>query len=157
MEKAKQDGDYDVLRRGVVFPTSDETANMLAIFKSVKIVQNGAAQNLKPQVNSSGSKAEEAQNSPYDINQPNDRNFESQKSADEKFEALVIDVGEEHYILTEAEALLEVPGIPLYFPTAYSLVKPYVRGFEINTLDAPSLKNVEIESNWQPSKPKNAS
>ncbi len=157
MEKAKREGDYDVLRRGVVFPTSDETANMLAIFKSVKIVKNGAAQNIKPQINSSGPKAEDVQNPTYDFNEADNRNSSSEKSSNEKSGDLVIDVGEEHYILTEEEALLEVPGIPLYFPTAYSLVKPYVRGFEINTLDAPSLKNVEIESNWQPSKHKNAS
>ncbi len=29
--------------------------------------------------------------------------------------------------LTEAEAIIEFPAIPLYFPTSYSLVKPYIR------------------------------
>ncbi len=44
--------------------------------------------------------------------------------------------------LTEAEAIIEFPAIPLYFPTSYSLVKPYIQGFEMNTLDAPSLKTL---------------
>jgi hypothetical protein len=30
------------------------------------------------------------------------------------------------------------------------LVKPYVRGFEINGLDAAMLNNLSIDSNWQP-------
>jgi hypothetical protein len=47
---------------------------------------------------------------------------------------------------------MELPAIPLYFPTSYSLVKPYVLGFETNTLDAPSLKEVRIDNNWQPIK-----
>jgi len=52
--------------------------------------------------------------------------------------------------LTEEQALEELPAIPLYFPTSYSLVKPYVQGFETNVLDAPSLKSVKIDNNWQP-------
>ena len=65
---------------------------------------------------------------------------------------LLIDTGvEESPVRTEEEALIEIPAIPLYFPTSYSLVKPYVRGFEMNTLDAPSLKNVSIDNSWQPS------
>jgi len=56
-------------------------------------------------------------------------------------------------VLTKDEAIAEIPAIPLYFPTSYSLVKPYIQGFEINTLDAPSLKDVKIDNNWQPKKP----
>ena len=66
---------------------------------------------------------------------------------------LLIDTGDdEKVILTEDEAITEVPGIPLYFPRSYSLVKPYVEGFEMNNLDAPSLKDVKIDNNWQPKK-----
>ncbi len=64
---------------------------------------------------------------------------------------------EENNILTETEALFEFPAIPLYFPTSYSLVKPYILGFETNNLDAPSLKNVRIDNNWQPKKSKSES
>ena len=60
-------------------------------------------------------------------------------------------------ILTEEEAIGELFAIPLYFPTSYSLIKPYILGFEINTLDAPSLKDVKIDSDWQPKKQKSES
>ena len=38
--------------------------------------------------------------------------------------------------------------IPIYFACSYSLVKPYVRGFDSNVLDAPSLKTVRIETTF---------
>lgn len=53
-------------------------------------------------------------------------------------------------ILTEADVVYELKVIPLYYPTSYSLVKPYIRGFEMNALDAHSLKEVSIDNNWQP-------
>src|SRR5262249_51967268 len=43
-------------------------------------------------------------------------------------------------IETEAQALKEMKAMPIYFATSYSLVKPYVSGFDLNVLDAPSLK-----------------
>ena len=52
--------------------------------------------------------------------------------------------------MSEANAIYELWAIPLYFPTSYSLVKPYVSGFEMNSLDAPSLADVSINSDWQP-------
>ena len=36
LDSARKNGDFDLLRRGVVLPTSDETANMLAIFPAEK-------------------------------------------------------------------------------------------------------------------------
>jgi hypothetical protein len=48
------------------------------------------------------------------------------------------------------EALFEMTAIPLYFPTSYSLIKPYILGFELNGLDAPSLKEVSVDNEWQP-------
>ena len=53
-------------------------------------------------------------------------------------------------LLNEEDAIYDVNAIPLYFPMSYSLVKPYVRGFEMNGLDASSLTDVSIDSNWQP-------
>ena len=50
---------------------------------------------------------------------------------------------------TEAEAMRQLAGIPIYFASSYSLVKPYVIGFESNVLDAPSLKNVRIDTNFK--------
>ena len=52
-------------------------------------------------------------------------------------------------ILTNDDALYELRAIPLYFPTSYHLVKPYVKGFDGNALDAPSLKAVEIDPAWR--------
>ncbi len=164
IEKFRSEGDFDVLRRGVVLPTSDETANMLAIFKPTRINKPDSAKGPK----SNRDKAEPDTNGlkepPGDSTKPvleserslpgdsNDGNLSDRYSGE-----LIIDIGGHDYILTEDEALLEVPGIPLYFPTSYSLVKPYVIGFEMNTLDAPSLKDVEINSSWQPEKTKSES
>ena len=64
---------------------------------------------------------------------------------------------EEETISTEEAAIDELPAIPLYFSTSYSLVKPYIQGFDINILDAPLLKNVKIDNNWQPKKAKSES
>ena len=52
--------------------------------------------------------------------------------------------------MSEANAVYELWAIPLYFPTSYSLVKPYVSGFEMNSLDAPALGDVSIDADWQP-------
>nr|MDQ3805332.1 hypothetical protein [Acidobacteriota bacterium] len=52
-------------------------------------------------------------------------------------------------LLTEARALDELPAIPIYFASSYALVKPYVKGFESNLLDAPSLKHVHIDTGWR--------
>ncbi len=59
--------------------------------------------------------------------------------------------------MTEEIALYELEAIPLYFPTSYSLVRPYVLGFQSNVLDAPLLQNVRIDNNWQPKKAKQES
>jgi hypothetical protein len=59
-------------------------------------------------------------------------------------------------VLTEQQALRELPAIPIYFASSYQLIKPYVVGFDANLLDAPSLKRVRIETGWQPP-PKNSS
>jgi hypothetical protein len=60
------------------------------------------------------------------------------------------------FILTEGQALEELPAIPLYFSSSYALVKPYVEGFESNLLDAPSLKHVRINTAWRPPSPEPA-
>jgi oligopeptide transport system substrate-binding protein len=159
IEATRRNGDFDILRRGVVLPTSDETANMLAIFKPTK--QENALKPKSKKIKSDSGKSEKSLDIPNDIaaesnkTRPDVDHSSSgddgdRKISDEKSEELIIDVGEDEYILTEEDALIEVPGIPLYFPTSYSLVKPYVLGFDMNSLDAPSLKDVEIDRNWQP-------
>jgi len=42
--------------------------------------------------------------------------------------------------------------MPIYFASSFSLVRPYVSGFDANVLDAPSLKTVRIDTNWREQK-----
>src|SRR5688572_13081677 len=51
-------------------------------------------------------------------------------------------------IENEAQALKELKAMPIYFASSYSLVKPYVSGFDRNVLDAPSLKRTRLDTNW---------
>jgi hypothetical protein len=47
---------------------------------------------------------------------------------------------------SEAQALKDLKAVPIYFASSYSLVKPYVSGFDSNVLDAPSLKKTRIDT-----------
>lgn len=49
---------------------------------------------------------------------------------------------------SEAQALKELKAMPIYFASSYSLVKPYVSGFDLNVLDVPSLKRTRLDTNW---------
>ncbi|HEV2837004.1 MAG TPA: peptide ABC transporter substrate-binding protein [Pyrinomonadaceae bacterium] len=49
---------------------------------------------------------------------------------------------------SEAQALKELKAMPIYFASSYSLVKPYVSGFDLNVLDVPSLKRTRLNTNW---------
>ncbi len=148
IETARAAGEFDILRRGVVLPTADETVGLLAIFE--------------PAAPPKGEAALIAENNPLGLlNTPGNSNTEPKNSNEtpsngqtEPNPAAII---ETKPVLTEDEAVTEIHAIPLYFPTSYSLVKPYIQGFEINTLDAPSLKDVKIDNNWQPKKPKGES
>lgn len=146
LEALRKTGDFDIVRRGEVLPTVDQTANLLAIFPTKKLVtekkspllvekhDNKSTQNLPEVLKPLGENTDAAEN-------PSDQIY------------LVEHLDEDSdSILSEDDAMTQLPAIPLYFPTTYSLVKPYISGFEINTLDAPSLKNVKIDSSWQPEK-----
>lgn len=52
-------------------------------------------------------------------------------------------------IESEAQALSQLRAMPIYFASSYSLVRPYVAGFDSNVLDVPSLKSVKIDTNWR--------
>lgn len=154
----KQNGEFDVIRRGVVLPTNDETANMLAIFEpKIKIGGNAEEEEKKTEeiITETFSKTEaQAENENL-----SDANSEK-KQGENLSEFADLEEGDtqtEKVILTEEAAIIEFHAIPLYFPTSYSLIKPYVQGFEMNTLDAPSLKNVTINNSWQPKKAKSES
>ena len=154
LDAMKKSEGFDMIRRGVVFPTTNETANLSAIFplpiqpaepQDEKVKENETLKIKSPQTETNVSEQ-------IPVHPPKETEG-NKDSAPEVSEGLT----ENRAILTESEAIFEVPAIPLYFPTSYSLVKPYILGFEINALDAPSLKDVRIDNNWQPKKPQNES
>ncbi|HKX83462.1 MAG TPA: peptide ABC transporter substrate-binding protein [Pyrinomonadaceae bacterium] len=116
---ARESGEFDLVRRGVVLPTSDEMANVLTIFGLPE--EKAIVKAAQPTPNPSPSV------------EPGNDTMPSQET-----------------VVTENAALLDFRAIPLYFPTSYSLVKPYVVGFDVNSLDAPSLRAVSVDGNWQP-------
>ncbi len=156
IKTAWESEDFALIRRGAVLPTTDELANMLAIFApeakpQIEIIDNKLKangeiflQNGNSNTANSVITSEQSRNESIMETVPGE-NADSETPAD----------GET--ILTEQQATRELHAIPLYFPTSYSLVKPYIQGFDINVLDAVSLKNVKIDNNWQPKTPKSES
>lgn len=145
-----QTGDFSLVRRGVVLPTNNETSNMLAMFDETKRLPVKEEEKEIPK--------EKEENESVNSNQIlTEKSAESELNlAESSPETIEKPVEQEtapfqtQTILTGDQALEQLPAIPLYFPTSYSLVKPYIQGFELNAFDATSLKNVEIDSNWQP-------
>jgi ABC-type oligopeptide transport system substrate-binding subunit len=125
-------GEFDVARRSLILQTPDEAANVLSMFSPERFDFDAAtevAEALAPeQPGASPSPAQGATRAP-DAPPP---------------------APLPRALYTEAEALREVPAIPVYFATSAALVKPYVRGFDSNLLDAPSLQRVRIDTAWQP-------
>lgn len=153
IDALRKTGSFDIVRRGEVLPTVDQTANLLAIFSPKKTVTEKLEK--KPPLLIEKQETKSVGILP-EIDDPLGENTvkSPENQTGEIAKTYLIDYLDENskVILTEDDAMTELPAIPLYFPTTYSLVKPYISGFEINTLDAPSLKNVKIDSNWQPKK-----
>jgi ABC-type oligopeptide transport system substrate-binding subunit len=57
-------------------------------------------------------------------------------------------IEQQNLIETEVQALKNLTAVPIYFASSYSLVKPYVQGFDVNVLDAPALKNTSLNTHW---------
>jgi oligopeptide transport system substrate-binding protein len=147
---AAKNGDFDLIRRGIVLPTTDETTNMLALFSKADENEEKPAENGQAATESETEKQAPA----YKPAETDSAAGAKEESADAQADESGVETkGVEKTILTEQQAFEELPAIPLYFPTSYSLVKPYVQGFETNVLDAPSLKSVRIDNNWQPATP----
>ncbi|HEX8424414.1 MAG TPA: ABC transporter substrate-binding protein, partial [Pyrinomonadaceae bacterium] len=142
-EAALRAGDYDVARRSVVMQTLDEETNMLAMFDPERL-------NGKTSQDAGGGESGETQAAPSPRaetrGEPPSGGEESSPSA------AASPAKAAQLILTEGQALKELPALPIYFASSYALVKPYVAGFDANLLDAPSLQHVRIETNWQPPK-----
>ncbi len=127
LEEANVSGDYDLIRRGVVLPTADEATGMTALFGDRQTEPKPGV--IPPDaVNTGIANTNTATETPESTGVPE--------------------------TLTEEIAIFELEGIPLYFPTSYSLVKPYIIGFDMNVLDAPLLRNVRIDNSWQPKQPR---
>jgi ABC-type oligopeptide transport system substrate-binding subunit len=128
-EAALRAGEYDVARRSLVMQTTDEETNMIELFGEDSSAEESSRASVAQQP-STGANAAGADGV----------SSNSTAAASRR----------ETSILTEAQALREVPAIPLHFASSYALVKPYVSGFESNLLDAPSLKSVQIDTQWRP-------
>ena len=107
-EAAIKNGDFDIVRRGMVMQSTSELVNLRMLFE----------RDPRPLPSASP----EASPSP----QPTVP------------------------VETEAQALKDMKAVPIYFASSYSLVKPYVSGFDSNVLDVPSLKKTRIATNWTP-------
>ncbi|HEX8141700.1 MAG TPA: peptide ABC transporter substrate-binding protein [Pyrinomonadaceae bacterium] len=136
-EAAVRAGDYDVVRRGVVMQTMDEATNMRLIFDQ-DVAASADENNESSEASESPAEAERASGA---------------KTAPESSPAVEERSPLPQRVMSEEQALRELPAIPIYFASSYSLVKPYVVGFDANLLDAPSLKHVRINTSWQPPKP----
>jgi len=129
LEAARTAGDFDLIRRGEVFPTADELMSILSILKPPR----GLAEGAHSQTGDIGVQARDPQ--PATAPKPKQR---------------ATPVDSPDITMSEANAIYELWAIPIYFPTSYSLVKPYVSGFEMSSLDAPLLSDVSIDADWQP-------
>ena len=137
-EAALQMGDYDVARRSLVMQTTDETTNMLIMFGSEELV---GETNKADEVGKSKRATEDALI-------PGDG---SPKQEEAEGVALPQTLpSPSPSVITEAQALVDLPGFPLYFASSFALVKPYVVGFDANLLNVTSLKHVRINLSWQP-------
>jgi oligopeptide transport system substrate-binding protein len=124
-EAAIREGEYDVVRRGLVMQTTDELTNIRMLFPE-------------------GNQTTQATPAGKETASPAAAGGDSTKSKDKSLLA-------SQPIESEAQALRDLSAMPIYFASSYSLLKPYVSGFDGNVLDAPSLKAVRINTGWQQS------
>jgi ABC-type oligopeptide transport system substrate-binding subunit len=135
-EIAFRSGDYDIARRSYVMQTADESSSLREMFET-------EAQGIAPVPQATEQSAEKKTEDARNAGGLGDVTKEgSDKSIINALPAPLP-------ILSETQALKELPAMPIYFASSYALVKPYVVGFETNLLDAPSLKRVRIDTSWQ--------
>lgn len=146
LEQNLDAGDFDLVRRVQVLPTIDEIVNLQLMFGD----KNEGEIEKSPEIqrNSEISAVPESQTIPKISGIESLRPVPNEKDRSVAFDNQIIEKKTVR-ILTEETAVAEFPAIPLFYPLTYALVKPYVKGFETNLLDAPQLKSVEIQSDWQ--------
>lgn len=142
-EAALRAGDYDVARRSMVMQTLDEETNMLAMF---------APDRLSGRTNQDASDGESGEAQAAPSPRAETRGEPPVGGEESPAGGAASPANNVQVILTEQQALKDLPALPIYFASSYGLVKPYVAGFDANLLDAPSLQHVRIETNWQPPK-----
>jgi oligopeptide transport system substrate-binding protein len=144
MEKTRAEGDFDLIRRGAVMPTPDEFVSLSSVFGPLKKSSAETGKNLKKEDLTADVRPEKSP--PLEIRPlggPNDKEVQIPGGGPKMMPT-------PEPTLSEEDSIFDIFAIPLYFPTSYSLVKPYVRGFEMNGLDAPLLREVTIDNAWQP-------
>ncbi len=111
-EAERRAGEYDIVRRSIVLQTTDEETNILSMFGEEAAL--GEAEVAAGVATGSPTAAtpgvEQSPPSP-----PPAPQAESPAAP----------------ILNEAQALRELPAVPVYFASSYALVKPYVSGFHV--------------------------
>lgn len=123
METAFVTGDFDIIRRGAVLPSTDEYVGLKTILgNAIKTVRASEPAPADPKAVKGGPSSAEPEAEPPPM----------------------------RIALTEEDALFEMNVIPLYFPLSYSLVKPYVQGFRLDGNGSPDLRQVSIDSAWHP-------
>ena len=137
MEASRTSGEYDLIRRGFVLPTTNEMVGLTSIF--------GSAEKNAERVTQPASPQQKPGDQPV-VKTP--ANVPAETGPDS--EPVPPKSGTGIELITEADAMHELIAIPLYFPVSYALVRPYVEGFEINGLDAYLLSDVTIDSEWKP-------
>ncbi|HEX3100598.1 MAG TPA: peptide ABC transporter substrate-binding protein, partial [Pyrinomonadaceae bacterium] len=146
IEAVKTSGEFDLIRRGVVLPTADELVSLASVFGT-------AVKTPEPMVKEPKAGELPLGTQPETLPPPGKRTEKGGPSDTENIENAAKEPAPVA-LLTEDDAIYELNAIPLYFPMSYSLVKPYVKGFEMNGFDALSLRDVTIDSNWQPKTPR---
>lgn len=149
-----QRGEYDVARRSIVMQTTDETTNLLAMFDHTmfdhtthSLVSSGTTAEEEAEPDSHTPDATQAASL---LQQPL-----TTISSEAAVQANAPSSGVRKTLppklfLTEAQALRDLPAMPIYFASSHALVKPYVVGFATNLLDIALLKRVRINTQWQP-------
>lgn len=140
-EEMIRTGDYDIARRSMVMQTMDEETNLLDLLTVADEGRGaGAETENTPAPDSSAVGAPDGGDG-ASANVRGENGGDLRSGGHGPLPAPV---------LTEAQALRELPAIPVYFASTYALIKPYVKGFDANLLDAPSLKFVRIDTDWKP-------
>jgi oligopeptide transport system substrate-binding protein len=146
MDEARSAGEYDLVRRGVVIPALDEAVSMTTIFGEMKQIE---------QIINTGEKSFGKHQTEYEPS--SERKLRKKNTTESSVTAYLETDLVPKTIVSEVDAISELRAIPLYFPMAYSLIKPYVLGFEVNGIDAISFDEISIDSSWRPKAPKGES